>query len=546
VANDSGAEGGLSAAAVRDWFCAAAAELRRRSPEINALNVFPVADSDTGSNLAQTFAAAAAAATDAAEPVDAPACDVLQAAAEAAVLSAQGNSGVIAAQVLRSFAEAATGAQTWQARQLSDGLRRAAVDAYSAVAEPVEGTMLTVLRAAAHACGQHDDLQTLSVAVVRASDEALWHTPEQLAPLARAGVIDAGGLGLLVVFDVLAEAVTGAKVAHQRELPVARPGALLHGVREMGSELYEYEVQYLLDAPADAIEPLRLRLADIGDSVVVVGAGSAENVSSRTWNVHVHVSDVGAAIEAGLAAGRPHRISVVSFAHQIAGAAHAATEDVPVTPRTALVALAPDPGSAPVLVGEGVRVLASVPRPAEVGPALASLGAVRFVLFHAREQGGSVAEVVATARARGTRVAVIPVRSWVQALAAVAVHQPTRDFDDDVVAMAEAAAATRYGEVTVAEEDGLTSVGACHAGDVLGLIDGEIVEIGKDVQDVALSLADRALGVGAELLTLLVGASAPLDLGEVFTAHVRARAPLTEVSVYDGAQLDRPLLIGIE
>jgi dihydroxyacetone kinase-like predicted kinase len=308
-------------------------------------------------------------------------------------------------------------------------------------------------------------------------------------------------------------------------------------------------VQYLLDAHADVIEPLRVRLCEIGDSVVVVGTGSA-SAGSRTWNVHVHVSDVGAAIEAGLAAGRPHRISVVSFVDDVVDGPHAVPRAdlaaVPPKPRTALVAMVPDAGSSSVLIAEGVRVLDAVPQPSEVGPALASLGAVRFVLFHAREQVAAVSDVVAAARARGTRVAVIPVRSWVQALAAVAVHEPNRDFDDDVVAMAEAAAATRYAEVTIADEDGLTSVGACHAGDVLGLIDGEVVEIGKDVQDVALSLADRALGVGAELLTLLVGAMAPLGLGEAFTAHVRARAPLTEVSVYDGEQLDRPLIIGIE
>jgi DAK2 domain fusion protein YloV len=547
VANDSGAATELSAAEIRDWFCVAAAELRRRSPEINALNVFPVPDSDTGSNLAQTFAEAAAAATACVDdhPTESPlAGDVLQAAAAAAVLGARGNSGVIAAQVLRSVADAAAGASRWQARQLSDGLRRAAIDAYSAVADPVEGTMLTVLRAAAHACGQHDDLPTLSVAVVRAAEEALWHTPEQLAELARAGVVDAGGLGLLVVLDVLAEVVTGAKVAHPREMPVVRPGALLHGAREMGSEGYEYEVQYLLDAPAEAIEPLRVRLSEVGDSVVVVGTVTSGS-DRKTWNVHVHVSDVGAAIEAGLAAGHPHRISVVAFSDEADGA-HAETPTAPATPRTALVALAPDAGSAHVLTGEGVRVLAAVPHPAEVGPALASLGAVRFVLFHDREHTAQVAEVVAATRARGTRVAVIPVRSWVQALAAVAVHEPVRDFDDDVVAMAEAAAATRYAEVTIADSDGLTSVGACHAGDVLGFIDGEIVEIGKDVQDVALSLADRALGVGAELLTLLVGAPAPRGLGEIVTAHVRARSQFTEVSCYDGEQLDRPLIIGIE
>jgi dihydroxyacetone kinase-like predicted kinase len=134
----------------------------------------------------------------------------------------------------------------------------------------------------------------------------------------------------------------------------------------------------------------------------------------------------------------------------------------------------------------------------------------------------------------------------VQALAAVAVHDPVRRFDDDVVAMAEAAAATRFAEVTIAEGDGLTSVGMCHAGDVLGLIDGEVVEIGHGVLAVALSLVDRLLAVGAELLTVLVGSEAPPSIGQHVTRHVRDRTPLTEITVYPVGRTDNLLVIGVE
>jgi dihydroxyacetone kinase-like predicted kinase len=141
---------------------------------------------------------------------------------------------------------------------------------------------------------------------------------------------------------------------------------------------------------------------------------------------------------------------------------------------------------------------------------------------------------------------VVPTRSPVQGLAAVAVHDPTRRFDDDVVAMAEAAAATRFAEVSIAEHESLTSAGICEAGDVLGLIDGEVVEIGRGVLAVALAVSDRLLGVGAELMTVLVGDGAHPGIGEVLRRHVQDRSPLTEVTVYDVGHLDVPLIIGVE
>jgi dihydroxyacetone kinase-like predicted kinase len=141
---------------------------------------------------------------------------------------------------------------------------------------------------------------------------------------------------------------------------------------------------------------------------------------------------------------------------------------------------------------------------------------------------------------------VVPTRSPVQGLAALAVHDPRRRFDDDAVAMAEAAAATRFAEITVARGQSLTSVGICQEGDILGLIDGEVVEIGRGLVAVAFSLVDRLLGVGAELMTVLTGADAPAGLGELLIRHVRGRSPLTEVNVYPGGQPDYPVIIGVE
>jgi dihydroxyacetone kinase-like predicted kinase len=150
------------------------------------------------------------------------------------------------------------------------------------------------------------------------------------------------------------------------------------------------------------------------------------------------------------------------------------------------------------------------------------------------------------ARDDGIEVAVVPTRSPVQGLAAVAVHDGARRFGDDVVAMAEAAAATRWAEVTVAQREALTSLGRVQAGDVVGLIDGEVVEIGTSVRDVALATLDRLLGVGGELITIIAGKDAAPELATEVQARIAEAAPFIEVAVFDGGQPDYPLLLGVE
>jgi hypothetical protein len=251
--------------------------------------------------------------------------------------------------------------------------------------------------------------------------------------------------------------------------------------------------------------------------------------------VHVHVNDVGAAIEAGVEAGRPHHIAVVRFADQ-----HVADGST-----TAVLAVAPGAEVAHLFETEGVPVVEGTP--GELVAAIRRTGAAEVVLLSCSTAATAIAEAAARqTRPHGARVSVVPTRSPVQALAAVAVHDPTRRFDDDVVAMAEAAAATRFVELTVATEQALTSVGICQPGDVLGLIDGEVVEIGHGLLAVAYAVVDRVLGVGAELMTVLVGNTAPARTGEQIAAHVREMAPFTEVTVYPGGPADRPVVIGVE
>jgi uncharacterized protein len=338
----------------------------------------------------------------------------------------------------------------------------------------------------------------------------------------------------VLLLDALARTVTGEWSAPPELQRIARSSKQLRSARETGSNEYDFEVQYLLEAGEQAVATLRRELSGLGDSAAVVGTGEG------VWNVHVHVNDVGAAIESGIEAGRPYDITVVRFADQVAALAG-----------TAVVAVAPGQGLAHLFEAEGVWVVdggaGNSPSTADVLAAVRATGAGEVVLLPNASQVTGIAESAADqARAEGIRATVVPTRSPVQGLAAVAVHDAARRFDDDVVAMAEAAAATRFAEVTIAQREALTSVGVCQPGDVLGLIDGEVVEIGRGLVSVAFALVDRLLGVGVELMTVLVGGGAPDSVGNLIAQHVQERAPYTDVTVYPGGQPDFPLIIGVE
>jgi len=368
------------------------------------------------------------------------------------------------------------------------------------------------------------------------------------------------------------------------------------------------------------MDRLGATLSGLGDSLVIVGAGQMGAVDPAgvpvpTWNVHVHVNEVGAAIEAGVEAGRPHRISVTRFADQAAArdaaAGDAAARDMPAVtvhepaavgsggPEQARAESSPVTGPAsgaagvPAGTGSGVAAAGTaagssatgVGRPASfaedvratvvvaTGDGLASLfaadgaaivagpnpstaeilatirdtGAGRVVILPDVASTQSTAAAAAReARAMGIRASIVPTRSPVQALAALAVRDAGRRFEDDVIAMAEAAGACRYAEVTLASREALTMVGHCEAGDVLALVEGEVNLIGKDLPDTCRDLLDRMLAGGGELVTLLSGAGAPEGLADLVAAHLAKAWPFVEVQTFHGGQPHYPLLVGVE
>lgn len=580
----------LDAPAVARWCAAGLAALTLHRQEIDDLNVYPVPDGDTGTNLALTWEsvgqALADAATEAGEPPDLR--RAITAMARGALLGARGNSGVILSQLLRGLAEVLAPLPAARGAALAAALVRAAESAYAAVAAPVEGTVLSVARAAGAAAGAAepaDDLAAVVRAAARGAREALAETPRQLAVLARAGVVDAGGRGLVVLLEALSAVVTGDLPADSDVAaagPATRAEAVESNERVESNEAVEshesheshespdgefgYEVQYLLatdPGTEDAdMSVLRRTLAGLGDSLVVVGG-------EGSWNVHVHVDDVGAAFEAGVLAGRPHRVTVTRFADQHAAAGgrltaacaaesagsaavDGAAAGAQPTGR-AVVAVVPGAGLRALFASAGVRVVpggpGAAPSTREVLDAVEATGAAQVVLLPNEGNVLAVAQqAAATARAATGRreVVVVPTRSPVQGLAAVAVADPDRRFADDVVAMTEAAGGCRWAEVTHAVRDSLTSAGAVTAGQVLGLVTGEVVLVGADVVAVAVGLADLLLASGGELLTMVVGADLPPQDAARLEAALVAGHPTVEVVAVEGGQPHYPLLLGVE
>ncbi|MDI3388425.1 DAK2 domain-containing protein [Streptomyces sp. B-S-A8] len=581
---------------VRTWCRLALRALGKAREEIDAINVYPVADGDTGTNLYLTVESAARAveavfaAHEAAGAGPGPSlADAVRALAHGALIGACGNSGTILAQLLRGMAQvlaerAERAEQAEQAERdavhgepgdaevgddaalLRLALRRAAESGYQAVAHPVEGTVLTVATAAAEAAQRTaGDCAAVATAAYEGAAAALEATPEQLAVLGRAGVVDAGGQGLVAVLGALVQALSGRPPAHrppprpvrQQSGPHARVrgdvrDALLADHVDCAADSDAegsgpvFEVIYLLEADDAAVARLRARLDGLGDSLVVVGGDGL-------WNVHVHVDDAGAAVEAGVEAGRPYRIRITHFGAQDAhSAGHAGHSKQPrERAQRAIVAVVPGEGLAELCGEAGATTVLA--RPGEPPASGELVDAIRRA--HAREVvllpndpelRYTAAAAAEQARAEGVRVALIPTRCAVQGIAALAVHEPDRRFDEDVVGMTSAAGATRYAELAVAERQSWTTAGICQAGDLLGLIDGDVAVIGADITATAAAVLDRMLSAGGEMVTLVLGDDIPGSVGAALAEHVREHHLAVDTVVYRGGRRSPLMLIGVE
>ncbi|MFM7270042.1 MAG: DAK2 domain-containing protein, partial [Actinomycetes bacterium] len=513
--------------------------LRDHQEELNRLNVYPVPDGDTGTNMTLTLESVATELREA-ETMG----EVCEAIAHGSLMGARGNSGVITSQILRGLAETFRELESIGAPEVLAALRRSADAAYQAVMRPVEGTILTVAREAAEAAeaaGATTVEAVLDAAAVGA-EASVQRTPELLPALRDAGVVDAGGRGYTLLIAAFLEVVA------ERPIPEPVLGAAPDIVRAhlAGEDISDlrYEVMFLLDAPDSTIDAFKAAWMAIGDSIVVVGGDGL-------WNCHVHTDDIGGAIEAGIDAGRPRNIRVTDLIEQVEeeawvrGHDHAGPAATPVT--TAVVAVGVGVGVQRLLRSLGVQEIVAGgqsmnPSTAQILEAVERCPAEAVIVLPNNKNIIPVARQVDDLS--GRRVEVVPTVSVLEALAALVVYDPDADCETNVAAMEAGARAVRAGEVTQAVRDSVAECGPIREGDWLAISPAGIGATARSAADAAFALVDALVDDDSEIVTVLVGADARAGEVERVREHLRARHPHVELEVHDGGQPLYPYLIG--
>ena len=559
----------LGAEALRETLITFRTTLRAHMEGINRLNVYPVPDGDTGTNMARTLDAVVKELEGAAVDMGGT-CDAI---AHGSLMGARGNSGVILSQVMRGMVSKLRGVAggVAGAPEVAAALKAASVASYEAVLKPIEGTILTVVRetadAAVAAASDGESLERMLRVARDAGRAALANTPELLPVLKDAGVVDAGGAGFMLFIDSALHVVAGDALpepedvagpsAEQLEAVSLRAGA--DGAVDV-SEL-RYEVMFLLNLDDSQHRAFMTAWGEIGDSIVVVGG-------EGLYNCHIHTNDIGAAIEAPLKLdGKPFNIRVTDLfeemeeehaqreaamgagAGAVAPAKKSAVASLPAV-NCAVIAICSGDGLAELFGQMGVQGVVTGgqtmnPSTEELLDAVEHMNSQHVVILPNNKNIIPVANQV-NALTKKT-VHVVPTCSMPEALAALVFYDPESTSEINAAAMSDAAAAVATGEVTQAVRDTNSDAGAVKAGDWIGLVRGDgLVAIGGTMVAASCSLLDKLVTPGRELMTIITGDLATARATEEILAYIADNFDGVEVEVHAGGQPLYPYLFGVE
>ena len=531
--------------------------LERNAAGVNALNVFPVPDGDTGTNMFLTMQAAYAAAAERGEDETRSVSDVASRAAYGALMGARGNSGVILSQIFRGMAKALDGQMTLDGALLAAAFTEASAMAYKAVMKPVEGTLLTVSRGAAEAAERAaqdgGDVQTVLDGALTGARATLAQTPEMLPLLREAGVVDAGGQGYVVILEGMRLHLAGRNVAAEA-VPTIAPGdtTMAFDVTGMhaqhGADEYGYCTNYLLTAaPGTPLDfaIIRETMAAMGHSAVIVG-------DEQYIKAHIHTTDPGALLSYAVRFGSLTQIKVDNMDMQVEHLEGPAPLDTPheqSTSHISVVAVAAGEGLSAVLRGLGVAKIVRGgqtmnPSTQELLDAIASAPSDAVIVL---PNNSNVILTARQAAAMATKqVRVVPTTSIPQGIAALSAFTFTADLDTNTAAMTETASGVCTGEVTRAVRDATIGDVAVKAGDVIGLLDDLLIIAGDDSATVALDLLQRMGADEAELVTLYTGADVSETIAEALSARIAARYPNLSVEIVTGDQPHYDFIVSVE
>ena len=546
--------------------------MKRHASGINRLNVYPVPDGDTGTNMARTLDAVVTELDGASAGLE----TTCEAISHGSLMGARGNSGVILSQILRGLSSTLKTAKTSGAPRVAEALKAASSAAYEAVLKPIEGTILTVVRetaeAATKAANEGATLAEMLRAARNAGRKALDNTPELLPVLKDAGVVDAGGAGFMLFMDSALHIVDGEPLpepnyddgpsAEQLEKVALRTAS--DGSVDV-SEL-RYEVMFLLNLDDTNLKKFKNAWGEIGDSIVVVGGDGF-------YNCHIHTNDIGAAVEAPLiVGGRPSKIRITDLFEEMAeehakreeslgapvevlggsrSAGRADSRQAALPPVTcAVVAIASGEGLAELFGQMGVHGVVTGgqtmnPSTQELLDAVEHMNAMQVVILPNNKNIIPVANKIDELTKKDVRV--VPTCSMPEALAALVAYDPEASAEHNGSQMSRAANSVATGEVTQAVRDTNSDAGQVIAGDFIGLVRGDgVVAVAKTLQAVCVDLLAKLITPGRELLTIISGDGATAQSTEEIISYVSKIHPQITCEVHIGGQPLYPYLFGVE
>jgi DAK2 domain fusion protein YloV len=526
--------------------------LRDHQDALNRLNVYPVPDGDTGTNMMLTLEAVV-------EELQAVGDDLAatcKAISHGSLMGARGNSGVILCQILRGLCDVLREAERGDADVVADALTAASAAAYEAVMRPVEGTILTVVRdsaeAATEAAGRGASLAEVAERARDAAGESLDRTPDLLPVLAEAGVVDAGGAGFVLFLDVVLHVVDGRPLPEPVLVDGVSPTRMSDHVDEAHAESgvsdLRYEVMYFLEAPDESVPGFKDVWAGIGDSIVVVGGDGI-------WNCHIHTDDIGAAIEAAVDVGRPRKIRVTDLLEQVEEErwVREAQPEEPAPNRDpvpcAVVAVATGDGIRRIFHSLGVQEFVTGgqtmnPSTAQLLEAVEHAPADEVVILPNNKNIIPVAEQVDAQTTKTVRV--VPTRGITEGFASLLAYDPQAPGDANAEAMAEAAANVTAAEVTQAVRESSCDLGRIATGDFLGISRDGIVALSPALEVACEQVLAALVGDDHEIVTVIEGEGATQACTRHIEVWLQDNRPGVGAEIHHGGQPLYPYLFGIE
>ena len=528
----------IGGALLREMFLTGAALLDKNKALIDSLNVFPVPDGDTGTNMHMTMQGAV---KEIREVKSEKVADVAAAASLGSLKGARGNSGVILSQILRGFSRALAGAEEMDAQLLAQALKTGTEAAYKAVMKPKEGTMLTVSRmigeAVEKAAEEGANVYKLIDLIIESGEAALRITPDLLPVLKETGVVDSGGKGLVTIFRGFKMAIDGEEIEDYVDDYTASSAVEETASFEDLEDIKfgyctEFFIIHLDESFTEAdLDRLREKLMKIGDSVVI--AHDADFVK-----VHVHSNCPGKILQLALRLGEVDRIKIENMREQNREILENLKKN---EKESAMVAVSSGDGIEEVFTSLGVA--ASVQGGQTMNPSIETIGhAIKKAnarnVFVLPNNSNIILAAQQAAELSDRNVIVIPTKAMVQGVAAAIAFDPDAAPEDNEAAMKEAFANVVSGSVTYAVRDTHVNGNDIHEGNIIGLMNGTIEEVGESVETVSMALVDRMVAEKSEdaIITVFYGSDVTEDTANAFAEAVSEKYPDAECMVQRGGQ----------